>query len=60
MRKAYELASNAVHTGKQNDTSENRDLLTRAQNICRDGILKVIAKGKRPDWDNVVLGYPVD
>ena len=60
LRETYELASNAVHTGRQNDTSMNRDLLTRAQNICRDGILKVIAKGTRPDWDNVMLGYPVD
>ena len=60
LRKAYELASNSVHTGRQNDTSENRDLLTRAQNICRAGILKVIEKGTRPDWDNVMLGYPVD
>ena len=59
LRKAYELASNAVHTGRHDDTQENRDLLTRGQNICRDGILKVIENGTRPDWDNVVLGYPV-
>ena len=60
LRNAYELASDAVHTGRQNDTSKNRALLTRAQNICRDGILKVIANGTRPDRNNVMLGYPVD
>ena len=51
---AYDAGSTAVH-GKEVDKSK-RGLLKDAQDLCRMGILKILAEGTKPDWKKLVLG----
>ena len=51
---AYDAGSTAVH-GKEVDNSK-RGLLKDAQDLCRMGILKILAEGTKPDWKKLVLG----
>ena len=51
--KAYDAASAAVH-GREVRGKEEQ--LTAAQEICRDGILKMLSLGRTPDWRTLVLG----
>lgn len=56
LRKAYDLASQAVHTGDVVATPANNDLLTEAQDLCRLGILKKLDQDQEPNWDELTLG----
>ena len=56
LRKAYHTSSKAVHSGELNDTAEARDLLARAQNLCRSGILRRLGEKQEPKWDDIILG----
>ena len=56
LRKAYHTSSRAVHSGELSETAEARDLLTRAQNLCRSGILKRLSEKVEPKWDEIILG----
>ena len=64
LRSAYGAASSAVHTGKAKikktggDTTELADLLTKAQMVCRNGILRVLREGSVKDWTGVILDAP--
>ncbi len=51
----YDSRSQAVHAGaiKRRDAQE---LARRAQELCRDSIVKIISDGKFPNWDKLVLG----
>ena len=55
-RKAYDLASKAVHAGEVKFTREERDLLASAQVACRKGILKRLKEKNKPDWNELILG----
>ena len=56
LKDAYDLGSNAVHTGATLDTEENRKLVTDAQDLCRKGILKRLSENEEPKWNELVLG----
>ena len=60
LRDAYDTASTAVHTGQVNSTEKNRQLLTDAQDLCPQGILKRLKEGKVPDWNALILGKELD
>ena len=52
---AYDRASGAVHTGDVPADPKTKELLSRAQSLCRQGILKLLRDGA-PDWGQLVLG----
>jgi len=54
--KTYNLASNAVHEGKVDDTQYNKNLFAKAQNICRNGILKRLREETEPEWNDLIMG----
>ncbi len=56
LRDAYDRASGAVHTGYVEHNLENLGLLQVAQNLCRQGIFKMINQGFPEDWGDLVLG----
>ena len=63
----YDWRSTVVHTGKLPEKGrgkkkkpytqeEVREFITRAQDLCRDSIIKILEKGKFPDWNDLILG----
>ena len=60
----YDWRSTVVHTGKlPNKTKrtpftpeEVEMFITKAQDLCRDSILKVLEDGEFPDWNDLILG----
>ena len=54
LRDAYDTASKAVHLGEVPE--EARAPLSFAQDLCRQGILKLLHEGVPPDWGDLVLG----
>ena len=63
----YDWRSTVVHTGKLPQKGsgkkkkpytqeEVREFITRAQDLCRDSIIKILKKKKFPDWNNLILG----
>lgn len=60
----YDWRSTVVHTGKlPNKTKrtpftpdEVTEFITKAQDLCRDSILKILEDGKHPDWNDLILG----
>lgn len=60
----YTLRSKAVHTGELPQTVKIRkgesvpisEFIKKAQDLCRDSILKVLEDGKFPDWNDLILG----
>ena len=54
LRNAYDMASRAVHTGEVPDDS--KDCLEKAQDLCRDGILKLLLEDDEVDWGDLILG----
>ncbi len=61
----YNLRSKAVHNGKVPEKIKIRKgdepiatsgFIPRAQDLCRDSILKILKDGKFPDWNNLILG----
>ena len=63
----YDWRSTVVHTGtlpkkgsgkkkKPYTQEEVREFITRAQDLCRDSIMKILEDGKFPDWNNLILG----
>lgn len=55
-KKAYNRASDAVHASEIPDDPANRELLSSAQDACREGILKRLNESSPPDWSRLVLG----
>ena len=59
----YDWRSRVVHTGKlPNKTKktpftrqEITEFIKKAQDLCRDSILKILNEGKFPDWDSLIL-----
>ena len=60
LRVAYDSASGAVHTGELDDSSNKRELLEDAQELCRRGILKLLEEGPPKDWGELILGEGED
>lgn len=55
LRDLYERSSAAVHAGTKGYTNDDMELLADAQDLCREGILKIL-EGGRPEFDDLVLG----
>ena len=56
LRKLYDLASKAVHTGEIGDTKADRELLDFGQDFCRRAILKRAGGPTKMDWEEITLG----
>ena len=58
LRDAYDRASGVVHGGDLEDNESSRELLSAAQDLCRQGILKLIREGmpSSEEWGNLILG----
>ena len=54
LRDAYDTASGAVHSGEVPGNSEA--CLGEAQELCRQGILKLLREGTPKDWGDLILG----
>ena len=60
----YEWRSKVVHTGKlPNKTKkipftrqETKAFIEKAQDLCRQSIIKILEEGKFPDWNDLILG----
>ena len=54
LRDAYDNASKAVHAGEL--PREEARGLSKAQDLCRRGILKLLHEGPPEDWGDLILG----
>ena len=54
LKEFYDVASRAVHTGKEGNKAVN--LLSAAQDICRQAILKRLQSKGKPKWSELVFG----
>ncbi len=54
LKKAYDLTSTAVHTGKLNK-AHDQTILDQAASITRNALIKIIEEGKPVDWLKVEL-----
>ena len=61
----YTLRSKAVHNGsvpgkiqirKGEEPIATSEFIPRAQDLCRQSIMKILEDGKFPDWNNLILG----
>ncbi len=61
----YDLRSQAVHNGAVPEKIKIRkgeepiaisEFIPRAQDLCRDSIIKILEDGEFPDWSNLILG----
>ena len=52
--RAYGAGSTAVHGGEV--SAKHKEQLTAGQELCRDGILKMLRLGHTPEWRTLVLG----
>ena len=63
-KKIYSWRSRAVHSGSLPKKKRNvlftyeevANVLAKAEDLCRDSILKIIEDGKFPDWGELILG----
>ena len=63
-KEIYDWRSKVVHTGKLPNKTKNtpftpgevRGFIERAQDLCRESIMKILEAGEFPDWDNLILG----
>lgn len=58
LRRAYDLASKVVHGASVESDIDNLFALQNAAALCRAGILRRLEEGKKPDWNNLILGKP--
>ena len=58
LRDAYDTASAAVHGGDLKGRTGIQELLSDAQDLCRQGILKVLREGypSQEKWGDLILG----
>ncbi len=55
-REIYKQRSQAVHSGEVQSKVATTGFTLRAQDLCRQSIVKVIKNGQFPDWNRLVLG----
>ncbi len=70
LRRAYDSGSKVVHTGrsekrpkgisKQDFRRVSYPIDSEASELCRQGILRRLAKKQEPDWSKLILGFPED
>ena len=62
LRDAYDTASGAVHGGDLKKKLATQELLSDAQDLCRRGILKMLAEGypSQERWGDLILGVEYD
>ena len=56
LRKAYDVASGVVHGRQLAHDEKNRELLSRTQELCRQGMEKLMKEGPPKDWGDLILG----
>ena len=56
LRKVYDDSSRAVHAGKLKHAAKDVELVSSAQDLCRDGILRRLEETRPPKWDEIILG----
>ena len=56
IRRAYGAGSRAVHRGEVADDGSAREALADGLELCRSGILKMLAEGPPAPWLDIVLG----
>ena len=63
----YRCRSNAVHSGKLDETVRFggeripiSKFVAKAQDLCRDSIMRILEKEKYPDWNSLILGGEVE
>ena len=64
--KIYDWRSKVVHTGKLPYKNSKRktpftrqeatEFIEKAQDLCRESIIKILEDGEFPDWNNLILG----
>lgn len=54
-KEIYGLRSKAVHAGRVDSSPETSNTLARAQEYCRQAIIKFITDGEFPDWERLVV-----
>lgn len=64
-KRIYELRSKAVHTGKlrknvkiKGKSVPTLEFIKRAQDLCRQSIIKIVGDEQFPDWESLILGCP--
>lgn len=58
-KKIYKWGSKSVHTGRLHNKTTQQEIVEfteKAQDLCRDSILKILEDGKLPDWNDLILG----
>ena len=63
-RKIYDWRSKVVHTGKLPNKTKKKpftqqeiaEFTEKAQDLCRDSIMKILKDGKFPVWNDLILG----
>ena len=60
LRNSYDRASGAVHRGSISHDSDNVDLLSDGQELCRRGIQKLLREGPSKNWGDLILGAEYD
>ena len=66
-KEIYDWRSSVVHTGKLPKKGKNKKkrpyteeevtkFIERAQDLCRQSILKILEAGEFPDWNDLILG----
>jgi len=58
LKTIYSTASPLIHGGTPRRSLDLRHLAQRAQNICRDAILKMVSDADVPDWTDLMLNGP--
>ena len=53
---AYKLSSRAVHGGTLKDSAENKRVLKRAQDLCREGMVRSLREDEAPNWTDMIVG----
>ena len=62
-KQIYDCRSNAVHSGKLDERVRfgeehipTSEFIQRAQNLCRESIMKILEDRKLPNWNSLILG----
>ena len=64
-RQIYDARSDIVHTGRLRGrrvkpTFNVSEFVSRAQDLCRQGITKIINAGEIPEWKDLIMGEDLD
>ena len=62
-KQIYDHRSNAVHSGKLDEKVKFggeripiSEFIEKAQDLCRESIMKILEDGQYPDWNDLILG----